>query len=125
LLKIHDIPNKQETSTVAQKPHVRVRHDIVPVCCRVKIHDMSNLQETSSVLTIEEDEVERLSWNEDGQLLGVVTHSGSIYVYLSQLPMVWSVYGTHLAVLTSLTEVTLYNYDQKVSNYNQEFRNTV
>jgi WD repeat-containing protein 19 len=73
---------------------------------------MSNLQETSSVLTVEEDEVERLSWNEDGQLLGVVTHSGSIYVYLSQLPMIWSVFNTHLAVLTSLTELTVYSYEQ-------------
>lgn len=80
--------------------------------CRVKIHNMSNLQETSSVLTVEEDEVERLSWSEDGQLLGVVTHSGSIYVYLSQLPMVWSAFNTHLAVLTSLTELTLYSHEQ-------------
>jgi len=87
----------------------------------VKIHDMSNLQETSSILTVEEDEVERLSWSEDGQLLAVVTHSGTIYVYLSQLPIVWSVYNTHVAVLTSLTELTLYSCEQenKVSHYNQ------
>jgi WD40 repeat protein len=76
---------------------------------RVKIHDMSNLQETSSVLTVEEDDVERLSWSEDGQLLGVVTHSGTIYIYLSQLPIIWSVFNTHVAVLTSLTELTLYS----------------
>jgi WD repeat-containing protein 19 len=73
---------------------------------------MSDLQETSSILTVEEDEVERVSWNEDGQLLGVVTHSGAVYVYLSQLPLLWSVFSTHLAVLTSLTELTLYSYEQ-------------
>ncbi|XP_033607097.1 WD repeat-containing protein 19 isoform X3 [Cryptotermes secundus] len=80
---------------------------------QVKIHDMSNLQETSSVLTVEEDEVERLSWSEDGQLLGVVTHSGTIYIYLSQLPIIWSVFNTHAAVLTSLTELTLYSCESK------------
>jgi WD repeat-containing protein 19 len=83
---------------------------------QVKIHDMSNLQETSSILTVEEDEVERLSWSEDGQLLAVVTHSGTIYVYLSQLPIVWSVYNTHVAVLTSLTELTLYSCEQENKN---------
>jgi len=100
---------------------VAVRHDTDLVSCRVKIHDMSNLQETSSILTVEEDEVERLSWSEDGQLLAVVTHSGTIYVYLSQLPIVWSVYSTHVAVLTSLTELTLYSCEQenKVSHYSR------
>lgn len=60
-------------------------------------------------MTVEEDEVERLSWSEDGQLLGVVTHSGTIYIYLSQLPIIWSIFNTHAAVLTSLTELTLYS----------------
>lgn len=108
----------QETS------YVTVRHDIALISCRVKIHDMSNLQETSSILTVEEDEVERLSWSEDGQLLAVVTHSGTIYVYLSQLPIVWSVFNTHVAVLTSLTELTVYSCEQenKVRHYNQGAR---
>jgi hypothetical protein len=103
---------KHGTPGIPQKPQVSMMHDLVLISCRVKIHNMSNLQETSSVLTVEEDEVERLSWNEDGQLLGVVTHSGSIYLYLYQLPMVLSVFNTHLAVLTSLTELTLYSYEQ-------------
>jgi hypothetical protein len=114
-VKIINISNLQETS------HVVARRDTALVSCRVKIHDMSNLQETSSILTVEEDEVERLSWSEDGQLLAVVTHSGTIYVYLSQLPIIWSVFNNHVAVLTSLTELTLYSCEQenKVSHHNQ------
>lgn len=83
---------------------------------QVKIHDMGNLQETSSVLTIEEDEVERVSWSEDGQLLALVTHGGSIYMYLSRLPMVWSVFNTNIAILTSLTELSLYSYEHDSKN---------
>lgn len=60
-------------------------------------------------MTVEEDDVEHVSWSEDGQLLGVVTHSGTIYIYISQLPIIWSVFNTHAAVLTSLTELTVCN----------------
>ncbi|KAK7874235.1 hypothetical protein R5R35_006274 [Gryllus longicercus] len=78
----------------------------------VKIHDMNNLQETSSVLTLDdESSVVHLAWSEDGQLLAVASQTGSVHVYLSQLPLVTSVCGTQIAVLSSLTELTLFSFD--------------
>ncbi|XP_067012869.2 WD repeat-containing protein 19 [Anabrus simplex] len=83
----------------------------------VKIHDMANLQETSGVLTLEEESsVERLAWSEDGQLLAITGRSGSVHVFLSRLPMVSSVQGSQIAVLTSLTEMTLFAFDIENKN---------
>nr|CAD7443869.1 unnamed protein product [Timema bartmani] len=78
----------------------------------VKIHDMSNLSETSSVISLEQENgIEHLSWSKDGQLLALSTRGGSVHVFLSRLPMVHSVYALHLAILTSLTEISIYAYD--------------
>nr|CAD7198123.1 unnamed protein product [Timema douglasi] len=78
----------------------------------VKIHDMSNLSETSSVISLEQENgIEHLSWSKDGQLLALSTRGGSVHVFLSRLPMVHSVYASHLAILTSLTEISIYAYD--------------
>lgn len=75
------------------------------------MHDISNLQETSSVLVLaQETGLDRIAWSEDGQLLAVCTHQGSINVYLSQLPFISAVNGSKIALLSSLMEVSLYNY---------------
>lgn len=75
---------------------------------------MTNLQETSSVLVLaQETGLDRIGWSEDGQLLAVCTHQGSINVYLSQLPMLSAVCGPKIAILSSLMEVSLYNYSSR------------
>lgn len=88
---------------------------------RVKVHDMSNLQDTVTVHTLDgEGNVERVAWSEDGQLLAVSTRSGNLAVFLSCLPMLASVCGTKIAVLSSLNEVTLHSYNfEKVLSFNQ------
>nr|CAD7423460.1 unnamed protein product [Timema monikensis] len=91
----------------------------MPNCakCVVKIHDMSNLSETSSVISLEQENgIEHLSWSKDGQLLALTTRGGSVHVFLSRLPMVHSVYASHLAILTSLTEISIYAYDVDSKN---------
>jgi WD repeat-containing protein 19 len=77
----------------------------------VKIHDLSNLQETSSVLTLSQEAgLERISWSVDGQLFSVCTRGGSLNVYVSQVPLLTSVCAPRIAILSSLTEISLYNY---------------
>ncbi|XP_048517184.1 WD repeat-containing protein 19 [Dendroctonus ponderosae] len=77
----------------------------------VKIHDLSNLQETSSVLSLpQESGLERISWSSDGQLLAVITRGGSVNVYISHMQLLSSVCPPRVAILSSLTEVSLYSY---------------
>ncbi|XP_072391731.1 WD repeat-containing protein 19 isoform X3 [Diabrotica undecimpunctata] len=77
----------------------------------VKIHDLANLQETSSVLTLaQESGIDRIEWSCDGQLFGVCTKGGSLNVYVSYMPTLTSVCPPIIAVLSSLTEISLYNY---------------
>ncbi|KAL3267293.1 hypothetical protein HHI36_011424 [Cryptolaemus montrouzieri] len=78
----------------------------------VKIHDLANLHETSSVLNLtQESGLERIAWSEDGQLLAVCTRAGSLNVYVSHMRLLTSVCIPRIAILSSLTEVSLYNYD--------------
>lgn len=78
----------------------------------VKIHDITNLHETSSVLNLSnESGLERISWSRDGQLLAVCTKAGSLNVYVSHMRLLTSVCLPRIAILSSLTEVSLYNYD--------------
>ncbi|XP_057660350.1 WD repeat-containing protein 19 [Diorhabda carinulata] len=82
----------------------------------VKIHDLANLQETSSVLLLaQESGIDRIDWSNDGQLLGVCTKGGSLNVYVSYMPMLTSVCAPIIAVLSSLTEISLYNYSSDQS----------
>ncbi|KAK4886815.1 hypothetical protein RN001_003086 [Aquatica leii] len=77
----------------------------------VKIHDIANLQETSSVLSLtHETGIERIAWSSDGQLLAVSTRNGSLNVYVSYMSVLSAVCGSRIAVLSSLTEVNLYNF---------------
>ncbi|XP_050295176.1 WD repeat-containing protein 19 [Anthonomus grandis grandis] len=80
----------------------------------VKIHDISNLQETSSVLNLpQESGLERISWSTDGQLLAVATRGGSINVYVSHMQLLTAVCPPRIAILSSLTEVSLYSYSSE------------
>lgn len=55
--------------------------------------------------------VDRIGWSEDGQLLAVTGRSGSVHVFLSRLPHVSASQGCKLALLTSLTELTIFSYE--------------
>nr|CAI5868921.1 unnamed protein product [Callosobruchus analis] len=77
----------------------------------VKIHDLSNLKETSTVLNLSHEAgVDQIRWSNDGQLLAVCTKGGSLNVYVSYMPLLTSVCPPRIAMLSSLTEVSLYNY---------------
>uniref|UniRef100_A0A669F1B2 Uncharacterized protein n=1 Tax=Oreochromis niloticus TaxID=8128 RepID=A0A669F1B2_ORENI len=53
--------------------------------------------------------LDQLSWTDDGQLLALSTQRGTLHVFLTKLPILGDSYGTRLAYLTSLLEVTVCN----------------
>jgi hypothetical protein len=54
-----------------------------------------------------------LAWSVDGQLLAVAKNSGAIYVYLTKLSMLASVWQQKIAFMTSLCEVSIYDHQTK------------
>ncbi|MEQ2290862.1 WD repeat-containing protein 19, partial [Ameca splendens] len=77
----------------------------------IKIHDLSDLKDISSVIQLDDETkgLDQLSWTDDGQLLALSTQRGTIHVFLTKLPMLGDSFGTRLAYLTSLLEVTVSN----------------
>lgn len=68
---------------------------------------MSTLQDTPGVVALEA-EAERMDYSADGQLLAVATRGGSVSVFLSKLPMLASAYNNRVVLLSSLTQITVY-----------------
>jgi hypothetical protein len=54
-----------------------------------------------------------LAWSVDGQLLAVAKDTGAIYVYLTKLSMLASVWQQKIAFMTSLCEVSIYDHQTK------------
>ncbi|XP_063720528.1 WD repeat-containing protein 19-like isoform X2 [Symsagittifera roscoffensis] len=99
----------------------------------VKVHDMSDLRETEQIITVEEEsstslalsgastraslakqsagptEVDKVAYTNDGQLVAVSTKAGSLHVFLAKLPSLGEAFGTRIAILSSLLEVTISN----------------
>ncbi|KAF7656695.1 hypothetical protein LDENG_00037970 [Lucifuga dentata] len=77
----------------------------------VKIHELSELKDISNIVHLEDETkgLDQLSWTEDGQLLAVSTQRGTLHVFLTRLPILGDSFGTRLAYLTSLLEVTVSN----------------
>lgn len=75
----------------------------------IKVHEFGTSPETVAVVHVEDDEViEKLAWSEDGQLLAAATGYGSVFVFLSKLPMLASANTNFICVLTTLSQVTIY-----------------
>ncbi|XP_012720994.2 WD repeat-containing protein 19 [Fundulus heteroclitus] len=77
----------------------------------IKIHELSDLKDISSVVQLDDETkgLDQLSWTDDGQLLALSTQRGTIHVFLTKLPILGDSFGTRLAYLTSLLEVTVSN----------------
>uniref|UniRef100_A0A3P8TSU1 WD repeat domain 19 n=1 Tax=Amphiprion percula TaxID=161767 RepID=A0A3P8TSU1_AMPPE len=77
----------------------------------IKIHELSDLKDISSVVQLDDETkgLDQLSWTDDGQLLAVSTQKGTLHVFLTKLPILGDSFGTRLAYLTSLLEVTVSN----------------
>ncbi|TKS68140.1 WD repeat-containing protein 19 [Collichthys lucidus] len=84
--------------------------NIVSYRC-IKIHELSELKYISNVVRLDDETkgLDQLSWTDDGQLLAVSTQKGTLHVFLTKLPILGDSFGTRLAYLTSLLEVTVSN----------------
>lgn len=58
----------------------------------------------------QESGIDRMAWSNDGQLLAVCTKGGSVNVYVTNMPLLTSVCLPRIAVLSSLTEISVFNY---------------
>ncbi|XP_034544746.1 WD repeat-containing protein 19 [Notolabrus celidotus] len=77
----------------------------------IKIHELSDMKDISNVVWLDDETkgLDQLSWTDDGQLLGISTQKGTLHVFLTKLPVLGGSFGTRLAYLTSLLEVTVSN----------------
>ncbi|XP_067137635.1 WD repeat-containing protein 19 [Centruroides vittatus] len=74
----------------------------------IKIYDLNDLQEVESIITVDDERgLEWMEWTDDGQLLAVTGTGNALHVYLTKLPVLGDSYGTKIAHLTSLLEVTI------------------
>lgn len=74
---------------------------------------MGNLQETVNILTIpDQSGVKECAWSTDGQLIAASSVHGSIYVFVTKLVSLCAVSFPRIVLLSSLAEVTIYNYAQ-------------
>ncbi len=79
----------------------------------VRIHDLMDLKEALATISVEEENrIENCAWSNDGRLLGVTGASGNVYIYLTRLNLLSSVWQptSLLAVLTSLKEVYFFTF---------------
>ncbi|XP_054159699.1 WD repeat-containing protein 19-like [Oppia nitens] len=83
----------------------------------VKVCDLNDLNDVQSVMTIDDEPaIEWMEWSDDGQLLAMVSPSGTIHVYLSKLTILGDSFGTRLAFLSSLLEVTVFSVQEDLSD---------
>ncbi|KAJ3181263.1 WD repeat-containing protein 19 [Geranomyces variabilis] len=74
----------------------------------IKVHELSDLRDVYAVETIDDvSPVDRLQWSDDGQFLTVSTKDGSLYSYLARMPLLGSTYGSLVAYLSGLREITI------------------
>lgn len=78
---------------------------------------MNDLNDIETVITIDDDRsIEWMEWSDDGQLLAMVSPSGAIHVYLTKLNILGESYGTRLAFLSSLLEVSVVSAQEDVND---------
>lgn len=54
--------------------------------------------------------IKTIDWSVDGQLIAASTTQGSAYVFVTKLSMLSAVSFPRIAILSSLAEVSIYNY---------------
>lgn len=78
----------------------------------IKIHSMDNWQETNKILTLQDQAaLKGIAWSSDGQLLAATTQQGAICVFVTKLHSLHAVSPPRIALLSNLTEVSIYHYN--------------
>ncbi|VDM26934.1 unnamed protein product [Toxocara canis] len=83
---------------------------------QLKIREMNQLGEIFGMYDIEgEDNVlNRVETSDDGQLIAVSGASGTLNVFLTKMPVLGATYRDIIAILSSLTEITVLRESEKV-----------
>jgi WD repeat-containing protein 19 len=79
----------------------------------VKIYELQDLKDVDSIISIDDtgnEGLKSLCWSDDGQLLAVCMSKGSVYVFLTKLPLLASVHQHNIAFMTSLKEISIYDH---------------
>nr|CAD2134651.1 unnamed protein product [Meloidogyne enterolobii] len=76
----------------------------------MKSRDLGNLGEIIDIVDVDSDGsgLLRVCCSEDGSMTAVTSRSGALCVYLTRLPMVASASPSFIAVLASLSEISIY-----------------
>lgn len=85
---------------------------------------MNDLKDVESILSLEDvnQNLCKLDWSEDGQLLALSTVTGGIHVFLMKLPLLASVNAHRIAFMTSLKEISIYDHLSKTKVFIESFR---
>lgn len=77
---------------------------------RIKIRNIDDLQELSEIIDSSSDAkaITRVGCSEDGGLMAVATESPALHVYLTKIPIKAAAYRNRVMILTSLTEINVY-----------------
>uniref|UniRef100_A0A914URT3 Anaphase-promoting complex subunit 4 WD40 domain-containing protein n=1 Tax=Plectus sambesii TaxID=2011161 RepID=A0A914URT3_9BILA len=77
----------------------------------VKLRELSQLSDVYAMVEVEDEDkgLDKVALSDDGQLLAIAGNSGSLHVYLTRLPVLGDCWQNKIAVLTSLTEITVLN----------------
>lgn len=90
----------------------------------VKIHHLkreAGEAEDGNVKTLTgNEEISSVRLSSDGQLLAISTIQGGFCVFVTQLSALYAVNAPKIAVLTNLSEVSIYNFDPDVKGYRSQ-----
>jgi WD repeat-containing protein 19 len=97
--------HKSNLSTLAYSP--KLQRTATAGDSGIKIVDMGEWKEVVGDSMTLDDEITRMSYTNDGQILTVGTASGVVHNFLSRMPNIHDHYDTRIAYLSSLRELSV------------------
>ncbi|MCP9258311.1 hypothetical protein DINM_002811 [Dirofilaria immitis] len=82
---------------------------------QIRVRELNQLDEIVEIfeVDIKNNDLRNTSTNYDGQLIAVSTQSGTLYLFLTKIPVLGAAYRNTIAVLSSLNEITLFREEEK------------
>ncbi|VBB33833.1 unnamed protein product, partial [Acanthocheilonema viteae] len=82
---------------------------------QIRIRELSQLDEIVEIIEVDSknNDLYSTATNYDGQLVAISTHSGTLHLFLTKMPILGAVYQNTIAILSSLNEITLFKEGEK------------